>query len=92
MLASCMTAAAYAETLGLNATPLVFGSFMVKDPEGRISAADMSDRIFEATGYRIQFEGKSLNSSIKVLDPLHHRIVAFKIVEIIQGRIVCATI
>ena len=54
-----MAAAAYGEALGLHVAIFVFDGFMAKDPEGRISAADMSDRVFEATGYRIQFEMKA---------------------------------
>ncbi len=60
---------------------------MAKDPKGRISAVDMSDRVIEATGYRIQFERMSLEASIKVSEPLNHEIVALKAIEAIEGRV-----
>ena len=44
--ACLMFAAACVETLGLHVATFVFDGFMVKDPEGRISAANMRDRVF----------------------------------------------
>jgi hypothetical protein len=60
---------------------------MAKDPDGLISAADMSEQVFAATGYRIQFERKPLDATIKVLPPLNHEIVALKVVQAITGRV-----
>ena len=49
--ACLMAAAAYVETMGFHVATFVFDGFMiVKDPEGRISATDMSHRVVEATG------------------------------------------
>jgi hypothetical protein len=58
--ACLMAAAAYVENLELHVTTFVLDGFMEKDPEEHISAADMSDQVFEATGYRSQFERNSL--------------------------------
>jgi hypothetical protein len=85
--ACLMAAAAYVETSGLHVATFMFDGFMAKDPEGRISAEDMSDRVFEATGYRIQFERKSLDASIKAFETLNHEIVALKVVEAIKRRV-----
>jgi hypothetical protein len=70
----------------IHVATFVFDGFMVKDFWGRISAADMSDRVFEATGNYIQTKRKSLDTSIQVLEPLNHEIEALKVVEDIKGQ------
>ncbi len=63
---------------------------MAKDRGERISVAAMSYRVFEATEYRIQFERKSRDVIIKVLDPRNQEIVALKVVETMHGwALVC---
>ena len=82
-----MAAIACIETLGLNAAVLVFDGFMVHDPEEQISAEFMSQWVFEDTGYRIQWDRKELDATLKDLQPLSDEIVAGIVMKPLKGRI-----
>ena len=84
---SSMAAIAYIESLGLAAAVLVYDGFMVHDPEERISAEVMSEWVFEATGYRIRWERKELDDTVKDSLPLNDEIVAEIVIKPLRGRI-----
>jgi len=60
---------------------------MTHDPEEQICAEEMSERVFEATGYRIQWEHKEMNDTVKDSQPLNDEIVAEIVMKPLRGRI-----
>jgi hypothetical protein len=48
-----MAAIPYIESLGLGAAVFVFDGFTTHDPEELICAEEITERVFQATGYRI---------------------------------------
>ncbi len=71
-----MAAIAYIESLGLGAVVLVYDGFMVHGLEEKIYAEEMSEWVFEATGYRVKWERKELDAIIKDSQPLNDEIGA----------------
>jgi len=82
-----MAAIAYIESLGLGADVLDCDGFVTHNPEEKICVEEMSERVFEATGYRIQWERKELDDNVKDLMALNDDIVAKLVMKQLRGRI-----
>ena len=82
-----MAAIAYTKSLGFDADVLVYDGFVVQDMEELICAEEMSEWVFDATGYRVQWERKELDGTVKDSLPLNDEIVAEIVTKQLRERI-----
>ena len=82
-----MAAMNYVELLGLVMLVLVYDGFMIRDDENLINAVDMSEHVFKITGFRVEWDQKELDDTIKLAAPLNDEIVAGKVVKEIEDRV-----
>jgi hypothetical protein len=73
--------------LSIGVAVLVYDGFIVHDPKDRICAEDMTNWVLKSTGYKIQWDTKELDDTIKNEDHLNDEIVAGRIMKSLAGRI-----